>query len=223
MTHEQAIRSMATERYVLDEMPELERYAFEEHYFACAECADDVREAGMMREGVRQGLAGRAGGTMSASPSADIASPARVAAPAGWRVVLPWAAAASLAMIVGYQSLVTVPGLRRFGEPQAVTPVTLRPASRGAEPIVSIAEGDTAVALAVDLGAAAGTTVAYELRSDERGSLASGTASVQSAGAPLLLWVPAAALTPPGRYEVLVRDREGDAEPSSYRFSTAAR
>jgi hypothetical protein len=86
-----------------------------------------------------------------------------------------------------------------------------------------VGASDTAVALAIDTGAAAGTTMLYELRSDERGSIASGTASVQAAGAPLLLWVPAAALTPPGRFAVLVRDRDGSAEPTAYRFTVAAR
>jgi hypothetical protein len=223
MTHEQAVSSLATERYVLDEMPELERYAFEEHYFACAECAGDVREASTMREGVRHGLAGRAADAIPAAPHAGLSSPARAAAPANWRVVLPWAAAASLAIMVGYQSLVTVPELRQLSEPQALAPVTLRPASRGAEPVVTIGENDRAVALAVDIAATPGTTVSYELHSEERGSIASGNASVQYAGNPLLLWVPAAALTPPGRYVVLVRDREGNAEPSAYRFSVAAR
>jgi hypothetical protein len=31
MTHEQAVESMAAERYLLDEMSELERHPFEQH------------------------------------------------------------------------------------------------------------------------------------------------------------------------------------------------
>ena len=31
MTHQQAVQSMAAERYLLDEMSELERHRFEEH------------------------------------------------------------------------------------------------------------------------------------------------------------------------------------------------
>ncbi len=34
--------SMATERYLLDEMNDAEREAFEEHYFDCAVCAANV-------------------------------------------------------------------------------------------------------------------------------------------------------------------------------------
>ena len=43
MTHQQAVDKQAVERYLLDEMPEIERFAFEEHLFDCDICADDVR------------------------------------------------------------------------------------------------------------------------------------------------------------------------------------
>jgi hypothetical protein len=56
MTHQQAVDRHAVERYLLDEMPEIERYAFEEHLFDCEMCADDVRIGAVMREGVEAGL-----------------------------------------------------------------------------------------------------------------------------------------------------------------------
>jgi hypothetical protein len=56
MTHEEAVSTLASERYLLEEMSEPERETFEEHYFSCVECADDVRAAGVMRDGVRAGL-----------------------------------------------------------------------------------------------------------------------------------------------------------------------
>src|SRR5436190_1105925 len=43
MNHDEAIGVQATERYLLHELPDQERDAFEEHYFGCAACADDVR------------------------------------------------------------------------------------------------------------------------------------------------------------------------------------
>src|SRR6185437_12077604 len=52
MNHQQAIDSMAVERYVLGEMTATDRQAFEEHYFSCPECleaitfASDFLEAG---------------------------------------------------------------------------------------------------------------------------------------------------------------------------------
>jgi len=42
MNHQQAIDSMAVERYVLGEMTATDRQAFEEHYFNCPECLEAI-------------------------------------------------------------------------------------------------------------------------------------------------------------------------------------
>jgi hypothetical protein len=52
MSHDEAIKDGATERYVLEEMTDEERDAFEEHYFECVVCAEDVRAAIAVREGL---------------------------------------------------------------------------------------------------------------------------------------------------------------------------
>lgn len=43
MSHEQAVRSQAVERYVLGELTQEEREAFEGHYFDCSACFDQVK------------------------------------------------------------------------------------------------------------------------------------------------------------------------------------
>ena len=43
MDHETAVQSKATERYFLGELTGADREGFEEHFFMCPECADDVR------------------------------------------------------------------------------------------------------------------------------------------------------------------------------------
>jgi hypothetical protein len=43
MDHETAVREMLTERYLLQELNPAEQDAFEEHFFECRECGDDVR------------------------------------------------------------------------------------------------------------------------------------------------------------------------------------
>jgi len=43
MEHELAVKNQAVERYFLGEMTPEEKEAFEEHYFLCELCADDVR------------------------------------------------------------------------------------------------------------------------------------------------------------------------------------
>ena len=42
MTHQQAMESMAAERYLLGEMTAEQRLGFEEHYVECAECLESV-------------------------------------------------------------------------------------------------------------------------------------------------------------------------------------
>ena len=77
MDHLQAVNTLAIERYLLDEMPREERDSFEEHFFSCAECAEDARVAATMRDGAAAGLArheclSRGGsGCRAAVPSAD--------------------------------------------------------------------------------------------------------------------------------------------------------
>lgn len=45
MNHDEAVGTSATERYLLHELPDDDRDAFEEHYFECAVCANDVQSA----------------------------------------------------------------------------------------------------------------------------------------------------------------------------------
>src|SRR2546423_14363158 len=53
MNHEEATGAQATERYLLGELSDQERDAFEEHYFDCALCADDVRSGTAFVSGLR--------------------------------------------------------------------------------------------------------------------------------------------------------------------------
>jgi len=50
MTHEDALETLASERYLLGDMSELERHLFEDHYFSCPDCAADVRDGALMRD-----------------------------------------------------------------------------------------------------------------------------------------------------------------------------
>ena len=152
MTHTKAVESMAPERYLLGEMTDAERLEFEDHFFQCAECAEEMRLSARMADGAR---AGDGVYRRDAEPPA-IASPLMFPAPRRWRaaVALPYAAAAGLALVVGYQA-VELRTLGRHGVGAlALAPATLRPATRGEEPIVHLGE-DGSIALAVDIGGAA--------------------------------------------------------------------
>ena len=128
----------------------------------------------------------------------------------GWRVALPWAVAASLAIAGGYQSLWVVPDLRsRVIGPTVLSPVTLRGASRGTEPTLT-RPATGAISLAVDLtGVAAGARLTYDLRAADGRSVASGTAAAPPPGTPLLLLIPASSLESAGRYVLAVVTGDG--------------
>jgi hypothetical protein len=104
MDHDEAVRLRAVVKYVLGELPLTERDSFEEHYFDCGACALDVRSAAAFADNARNVLSQEA---------RDAAL--RDAAPAGRRwlgwfnpvVAVP--AFAVLLMVLGYQSLVSVP------------------------------------------------------------------------------------------------------------------
>jgi hypothetical protein len=195
MTHEQAVSTLASERYLLDEMPGPERDTFEEHYFSCTACAEDVRTGALMRDGTRAGLL------------ADNVSRVVAFRPRRWyqSSVLPWAVAASLAIVAGYQSLVMVPSLRTLDGPRALTPITLRPASRGEVPRITIRPESGPITLAVDTSSSGpATDLSYDLRTAAGAHLLSGTVGAPAAGAPLLLLVPARVVKEPGRYVLSV-------------------
>jgi hypothetical protein len=43
MDHAEAARMFAVERYVLGDLGEAQRDEFEDHFFGCTECAEDLR------------------------------------------------------------------------------------------------------------------------------------------------------------------------------------
>src|SRR2546422_610857 len=83
-----AVETLALERYLLGEMPGEERDAFEEHFFSCAECAEEARAGGVMRDAVAGGMVT---GVANAMSSRVLPMPAPRARRAS--IVVPWAVA----------------------------------------------------------------------------------------------------------------------------------
>lgn len=202
MNHEDAVATLASERYLLDEMTELERHAFEEHFFECSACAEDVKAGAAMRQGAKS----------------FFAEPGRRRASWHPEIVLPWAAAAMLAVGAGYQGLVVLPGLRHANAPAVVAPVTLHPASRGREPVVASGTTGAPILLGVDTTlSSSGGTVNYEVIGPKGTAIASGRTSLPPAGAPLFLVL--SPVSSPGEY--LLRLSDGlprDGANAEYRF-----
>ncbi len=220
MNHQEAIQTLALERYLMGEMADQERDAFEEHFFTCAECAEDARAGGAMRDAAAAGMTVGAATKAPAAKVLTMPPPRRRLS----SIVLPWAAAASLALVAGYQAFVALPALRRNAGPIALSPVTLRPASRGQETLV-VASAGALVTLAVDLGG--GVTngaIDYEIREADGKALASDHVQAPADGSPLLLLVPASLFQPGRHYELFVKN-SGNASltPADYRFTVGAR
>jgi hypothetical protein len=105
MTHDQAIREQAVERYLLGELAGEAQEQFEEHFFDCPICAADLKNGTMFVEAIRTDP------QPAASPQRGMhLVPKR--APSTW--LRPWlvpALAASL-LVIAYQNILVLPGMR---------------------------------------------------------------------------------------------------------------
>jgi hypothetical protein len=208
MTHQEAVDTLAVERYLLGEMSDEHRQTFEAHYFECETCADDLRVTTAMLQGAKEGFAGTAARRTAWYRSA----------------ALPWAAAATLAVVAGYESLWVVPSLRRGASPLALTPLTLRPQSRGAEAVIAVDArgGPATLAIEINEPAQAGE-VTYDLSSTDGRHIVSGRAPAPAPGSPLLLLMPSWTLVGPMHYILSIHDGAGTGRLlGEYRFSVLA-
>ena len=144
MEHNEAVEMMASERYLLGEMtPEL-RDAYEEHYFECAECAQDVQLGAAFVDEAKVILPGMVASAASVRTAQDtprvVMRPGKQ--PREWFAWLKPAmmvpAFACLLAIVGYQNLVVYPALQAAAtEPRILPSATvLHDATRSGVPVI---------------------------------------------------------------------------------------
>ena len=223
MKHAKAVEDFCTERYVLGEMTEQERSDFEEHFFDCAECADDVRSTVAFADNVRAALGERAAEDPGASGGGSLLRFPGMRS----RTASALAAAAVLVLAVGaaFQSLVVVPDLRRqlaeARAPQAVGWEFLAVA-RSAVPVLE-AEPD-AQFLGLRLSRSFERTApsyVYELLGPEGNSLQSALLAAPAEGEELGLLLPLRGLAP-GAYVIVLSSAgsagEADQELARYPF-----
>jgi hypothetical protein len=133
MDHNEAIKQMAAERYLLNELTPDLRDAFEEHAFGCPECALDLR-AGSAFINIAKG---ELPGLPATSPAESQPEPVRpIKKRMDWQSWLRPAfaipAVAALLMVVSYQNLATIPSLRRAAsEPSVLPSSTFHAGTRG--------------------------------------------------------------------------------------------
>jgi hypothetical protein len=111
MDHTEAIEGKFTERYLLGELTPAQRDQFEEHFFDCIVCADDVESGAVFVANARELLRKEPVSEEAASfPTLGKAQSAfaRYGLPfqsAAWAFVL-------LLCVVGYENVVTIPNLK---------------------------------------------------------------------------------------------------------------
>jgi hypothetical protein len=116
MDHNLASETYAAERYLLGEMPLEERDEFEEHFFSCRVCGEDVQTASVFIENAKALFRER---DLQTSPALKKTMRWRDWLRRDWigwlrlPVTVPTFAAVALAAVVCYQNAVVIPGLRK--------------------------------------------------------------------------------------------------------------
>ncbi len=197
MDHNQAIQEGMTERYLLGDLTSAQRDKFEEHFFDCLICAADVQSGAVFMDNARTVLR-----------VADTAAPAPLSFA---KFGLPFQSAAflalCLALIVGYQNIVTLPRRQQSVSPRVpeiAQEVSLMGSGARSETQATVVNGKRDAEIKVEIPGTA-DFVGYELRVLSAGDAVKYAVPVSSEQAKelVLLSVPALSLTP-GSYQVAI-------------------
>jgi hypothetical protein len=214
MDHREALATHASSRYLLGEMNESERFEFEDHYFDCEECSEDVIAGAALARGVRAVCAEDAG----ARQLVEIRKPF-------YQRWTEWFSPAALipvsaALIVvscfaGYQRLT----LGTLQKSRAVSPIVLRAAARGDEQTIELNDQQPYSVLSLDVNAAdPGTPLVYEFAWNGGPAQFQNKAAAPPLGSPLLIVVSNSQLNRPGPWILTLHNMNG-AEVGRYPFS----
>lgn len=155
MEHERVVQSLAVESYLLGEMTPGEREAFEEHYFECGICAEDVRSASQFLEDMK-GVLGTGHQPLAIPmPGREAWEQRSRGSSYGWNW-LAWlqpqygaALVAVLGIIAAVETFSTIPSLKQqVGEmsaPRSVHSTVLKPQTRGASTVLTVKPGESAL------------------------------------------------------------------------------
>lgn len=121
MDHTEAVRLQAAEKYLLNEFTPPQREEYEEHYFDCFECAEDLKATASFMEGVRQMI--REGVLEPQMARQEAPARTRSVANRGWfawlRPAFVVPVFAALLLFIGYQNGVTIPRLKTSSSSQS--------------------------------------------------------------------------------------------------------
>jgi hypothetical protein len=118
MDHNEAVRLQAAEKYLLGELPKEQHAAFEEHYFDCSACAEEMKATAAFMKSSRQVVREEAPQTIDEKRLAPATQ-----ASGGWfgwlRPAFAVPVFAALLLFIGYQNEVTIPQLKGSSSSQS--------------------------------------------------------------------------------------------------------
>lgn len=238
MDHTEAVRLQAAEKYLLNEFTPPQREEYEEHYFDCYECAEDLKATASFMESVRQLV--REGVLEPQVARVQLPARAAQATPAltnrGWfawlRPEFAVPVFAALLVFIGYQNGVTIPQLKNAGAqariPEIAKYVSLPPVGSRSEAGPSLAikvKPHQAILLEGDMPGNSATGYLCEIRDQSGRTLFSLQVSPEEAKDTVPISIPGGLLSP-GTYKLVIlkgRDSSAAAEatsnPSTMRFT----
>jgi hypothetical protein len=224
MDHAHATGTGAAERYVLGEMTEEERARYEEHYFDCPECADDVKAAVVFRESAeavwRDNAEGAREETLRPIYTEGAASESKRRR--FWQLFWPipqgaLVAATLLFCVAGYEALALRGRVRGHEGAAAIesAPWYFLSVAKGSPPIVTVRPGQSRIGLTLSPGS--DRTYPYyrcEVQDARGRAMLSGVVVGPAQGQELQLLIPTTSLEP-GSYALVVVPLEAAGGPPS--------
>jgi hypothetical protein len=130
MDHSEAVRLQAAENYILGKLPKEQHAAYEEHYFECLACAQEIKATVAFMESAKQVIREE----VAEPVGAERLAPA-VPKTGGWfawlRPAFAVPALAALVLFIGYQNGVTIPRLKDSSSSQMGQTISSAFALRG--------------------------------------------------------------------------------------------
>ena len=223
MNHDEAIRLKAAEKYLLGELSAELRDQYEDHYFGCAECAQDVRTGAVFVDNARDVLV---------PPSVtELGAKHPSASPGGWwatllRPAFAVPALALLLLVAGYQNAVSIPHLKTALS-QSETAQTLpsfsfiSENSRGGAPLAISVPAGKPFSLFVDIPPR-GSDASYvcEFQTESGTPELSLNVSADEAKRTVQLLIPAGRLAS-GKHVLVVRGLDSQGKPDADKIGVA--
>ena len=223
MNHDEAIRLKAAEKYLLGELSAELRDQYEDHYFGCAECAQDVRTGAVFIDNARDVLV---------PPSvSELGAKHQSASSGGWwatmlRPAFAVPALALLLLVAGYQNAVTIPHLRTALSQSDVAQTLpsfslISGNSRGGAPLAISIPAGKPFSLFVDIPPR-GSYASYvcEFQTESGTPELSLNVSADEAKRTVQLLIPAGRLTS-GKHELVVRGLDSHGKPDADKIGVA--